>query len=187
MHVPRKSKCRASVACDMLMGFLPTRLIEVRAHYRAHVQQKREGLPVFKATRSVIQRLAACSAAAGSCHKRTIKPAKAAGGLSHAPSCVEVFQDLLWSDPQEKLGWEANPRGAGIKPEPQAARASQVVQRRHVWARWGPDLTAAFLKRTGISRMWHMTKPSGQESLDRGRFEVDHPVPPAARGLRLMI
>ena len=28
---------------------------------------------------------------------------------------VKVFQDLLWSDPQEKLGWEANPRGAGIK------------------------------------------------------------------------
>ncbi|CAE7924908.1 ppa1 [Symbiodinium necroappetens] len=48
------------------------------------------------------------------------------------PLCLEeqVFQDLLWSDPQEKLGWEANPRGAGIK--------------------WGPDLTAAFLKRTGL-------------------------------------
>eukprot|EP00913_Durusdinium_trenchii_P004509 g4186.t1 len=48
------------------------------------------------------------------------------------PLCLEeqVFQDLLWSDPQEKLGWEANPRGAGVK--------------------WGPDLTAAFLKRTGL-------------------------------------
>ncbi|CAJ1423160.1 unnamed protein product [Effrenium voratum] len=48
------------------------------------------------------------------------------------PLCLEeqVFQDLLWSDPQEKLGWEANPRGAGIK--------------------WGPDLTASFLKRTGL-------------------------------------
>ena len=39
-------------------------------------------------------------------------------------SCVllitaKVFQDLLWSDPQEKLGWEANPRGAGIKCETQ--------------------------------------------------------------------
>ena len=34
----------------------------------------------------------------------------------------QVFQDLLWSDPQEKLGWEANPRGAGIK--------------------WGPNLKA---------------------------------------------
>ncbi len=32
---------------------------------------------------------------------------------------AKVFQDLLWSDPQEKLGWEANPRGAGIKCETQ--------------------------------------------------------------------
>eukprot|EP00931_Biecheleriopsis_adriatica_P060253 TRINITY_DN36168_c0_g1_i1.p1 TRINITY_DN36168_c0_g1~~TRINITY_DN36168_c0_g1_i1.p1 ORF type:complete len:1070 (+),score=192.98 TRINITY_DN36168_c0_g1_i1:43-3252(+) len=42
----------------------------------------------------------------------------------------QVFQDLVWSDPHEKLGWEPSPRGAGIK--------------------WGPDLTAAFLKRTGL-------------------------------------
>eukprot|EP00930_Biecheleria_cincta_P028892 TRINITY_DN20111_c0_g1_i1.p1 TRINITY_DN20111_c0_g1~~TRINITY_DN20111_c0_g1_i1.p1 ORF type:complete len:1059 (+),score=182.29 TRINITY_DN20111_c0_g1_i1:82-3258(+) len=42
----------------------------------------------------------------------------------------QVFQDMLWSDPHEKLGWEPNPRGAGIK--------------------WGPDLTASFLRRTGL-------------------------------------
>lgn len=34
-------------------------------------------------------------------------------------SHAQVFQDLLWSDPQEKLGWEANPRGAGVKCRPE--------------------------------------------------------------------
>ena len=68
------------------------------------------------------------------------------------PLCLEeqVFQDLLWSDPQEKLGWEANPRGAGIK--------------------WGPDLTAAFLKRTGLK--WIIR--SHQLPEDKRGFSTHH-------------
>ncbi|CAK9005043.1 unnamed protein product [Durusdinium trenchii] len=68
------------------------------------------------------------------------------------PLCLEeqVFQDLLWSDPQEKLGWEANPRGAGVK--------------------WGPDLTAAFLKRTGLK--WIIR--SHQLPEDKRGFSTHH-------------
>ena len=60
-------------------------------------------------------------------------------------TAAEVFQDLLWSDPQEKLGWEANPRGAGIKclGAPWEERRSaddgcdECLLNDHVW--WGEN------------------------------------------------
>eukprot|EP00928_Gymnodinium_smaydae_P087771 TRINITY_DN7198_c0_g3_i1.p1 TRINITY_DN7198_c0_g3~~TRINITY_DN7198_c0_g3_i1.p1 ORF type:complete len:1038 (+),score=224.35 TRINITY_DN7198_c0_g3_i1:87-3200(+) len=42
----------------------------------------------------------------------------------------QAFAEILWSDPVETLGIQANPRGTGIL--------------------WGPDLTSAFLRRTGL-------------------------------------
>eukprot|EP00747_Dinoflagellata_sp_TGD_P065852 gnl/TRDRNA2_/TRDRNA2_154538_c0_seq3.p1 gnl/TRDRNA2_/TRDRNA2_154538_c0~~gnl/TRDRNA2_/TRDRNA2_154538_c0_seq3.p1 ORF type:complete len:1082 (-),score=204.38 gnl/TRDRNA2_/TRDRNA2_154538_c0_seq3:253-3081(-) len=52
-------------------------------------------------------------------------PARSAQGLRD-----QVWVDLIWSDPSEKMGYRPSPRGAGII--------------------WGPDLTGSFLKRTGL-------------------------------------
>lgn len=68
------------------------------------------------------------------------------------PEEDEIFQDLLWSDPAERAGWQESERGAGVT--------------------FGPDVTRDFLELNGLELVIrsHEEFPKGYEEHHNGKL-----------------